>query len=72
VTTEVAAVFRREHGRAVAVLVRQLGDISLAEEAVQDAFTAALERWPASVRKPPCSSGNARPVTMTYRTTGCD
>jgi RNA polymerase sigma-70 factor (ECF subfamily) len=48
VTTEVAAVFRREHGRAVAVLVRQLGDISLAEEAVQDAFTAALERWPAS------------------------
>jgi RNA polymerase sigma-70 factor (ECF subfamily) len=32
----------------VAVLVRQLGDISLAEEAVQDAFAAALERWPES------------------------
>ncbi len=35
---DVAQVFRREYGRAVAVLVRQLGDISLAEEAVQDAF----------------------------------
>jgi RNA polymerase sigma-70 factor (ECF subfamily) len=45
-STEVAAVFRREHGRAVAVLVRRLGDISLAEEAVQDAFASALERWP--------------------------
>lgn len=32
----------------MAVLVRQLGDISLAEEAVQDAFAIALERWPAS------------------------
>ena len=31
----------------MAVLVRQLGDISLAEEAVQDAFTTALKRWPA-------------------------
>jgi len=39
-------VFRREYGRAVAVLVRSLRDISLAEEAVQDAFTAALARWP--------------------------
>jgi RNA polymerase sigma-70 factor, ECF subfamily len=38
-------VFRREHGRAVAVLARQLGDLSLAEEAVQDAFTVALEHW---------------------------
>lgn len=43
---EVHDVFRREHGRAVAVLARQLGDISLAEEAVQDAFAAALEHWP--------------------------
>jgi RNA polymerase sigma-70 factor (ECF subfamily) len=39
-------VFRREYGRAVAVLVRSLRDISLAEEAVQDAFTTALEHWP--------------------------
>ena len=41
-------MFRAEHGRAVAVLVRALGDIELAEEAVQDAFAVALERWPAS------------------------
>jgi RNA polymerase sigma-70 factor, ECF subfamily len=41
-------VFRAEHGRAVAVLVRALGDIELAEEAVQDAFAVALERWPAT------------------------
>ena len=41
-------MFRAEHGRAVAVLVRALGDIELAEEAVQDAFAVALERWPES------------------------
>ena len=46
-SADVEAVFRREYGRAVAVLVRFLGDIDLAEEAVQDAFTKALERWPA-------------------------
>jgi RNA polymerase sigma-70 factor (ECF subfamily) len=39
-------VFRAEYGRAVAVLVRLLGDIDLAEEAVQDAFVAAVQRWP--------------------------
>jgi RNA polymerase sigma-70 factor, ECF subfamily len=41
-------VFREEHGRAVAVLVRHFGDIELAEECVQDAFAVALERWPAT------------------------
>jgi RNA polymerase sigma-70 factor, ECF subfamily len=41
-------VFREEHGRAVAVLVRALGDIDLAEDAVQDAFAAASERWPSA------------------------
>jgi RNA polymerase sigma-70 factor, ECF subfamily len=49
-------VFRREYGRAVAVLVRSLGDISLAEEAVQDAFATALERWPES-GVPPAPAG---------------
>jgi RNA polymerase sigma-70 factor (ECF subfamily) len=39
-------VFRRESARAVATLVRLLGDIDLAEEAVQDAFATAIERWP--------------------------
>lgn len=42
----VAEVFRRERGRAVATLVRILGDIDAAEEAVQDAFVRALEVWP--------------------------
>ena len=40
-------LFRRESGRAVATLIRILGDFDLAEEAVQDAFAVALERWPA-------------------------
>ena len=43
---DVERVFREEYGRAVAVLVRSLGDIDLAEEAVQDAFLIASERWP--------------------------
>ena len=41
-------MFRQEHGRAVAVLVRGFGDIDLAEEAVQDAFAAASARWPSA------------------------
>jgi RNA polymerase sigma-70 factor, ECF subfamily len=45
-TTDVGSVFREEWGRAVAALTRVLGDIHLAEDAVQDAFTTALERWP--------------------------
>jgi RNA polymerase sigma-70 factor (ECF subfamily) len=44
--SEIARIFRAEYGRAVAVLVRVLGDIDLAEEAVQDAFAAAVDRWP--------------------------
>src|SRR4029453_19386753 len=46
--SEVERVFRKEYGRAVAVLVRQFGDIDVAEEAVQDAFTIALQRWPSA------------------------
>jgi len=45
---EIEAVFRAEHGRAVAVMVRIFGDIDVAEVAVQDAFTVAAERWPAA------------------------
>ncbi|MBL8092682.1 MAG: sigma-70 family RNA polymerase sigma factor [Anaerolineales bacterium] len=44
---EIERLFRAEHGRAVAVLIRVFGDIALAEEAVQDAFVAALTHWPA-------------------------
>jgi RNA polymerase sigma-70 factor (ECF subfamily) len=43
---DVEQVFRAESGRAVASLIRVLGDIDLAEEAVQDAFLVAVERWP--------------------------
>ncbi|WP_406437941.1 RNA polymerase sigma factor [Streptomyces sp. NBC_01613] len=53
---DVAAVFRAEYGRAVAVLVRFLGDIDLAEEAVQDAFTTAVQRWP-ETGVPPSPAG---------------
>jgi RNA polymerase sigma-70 factor (ECF subfamily) len=42
----VEAVFREEWGRTLAILVRTLGDVELAEDAVQEAFAAALERWP--------------------------
>jgi RNA polymerase sigma-70 factor, ECF subfamily len=55
-TSEIERVFRDEHGRAVAVLVRTFGDIDVAEEAVQDAFTAALQRWP-SAGLPPSPVG---------------
>jgi RNA polymerase sigma-70 factor (ECF subfamily) len=43
---DIERVFREEYARAVAVLVRVFGDIDLAEEAVQDAFTVAVQRWP--------------------------
>ena len=39
-------LFREESGRAVATLIRVTGDFELAEEAVQEAFIAALETWP--------------------------
>ncbi|MEZ5100684.1 MAG: sigma-70 family RNA polymerase sigma factor [Thermoleophilia bacterium] len=42
----VDAVFRAEAARAVAILARVLGDLDLAEDAVQDAFATALVRWP--------------------------
>ncbi|MFF5216625.1 RNA polymerase sigma factor [Micromonospora sp. NPDC000442] len=42
---DLASVYRAEYGRCVATLARLLGDIHLAEEAVQDAFTTALQKW---------------------------
>jgi RNA polymerase sigma-70 factor (ECF subfamily) len=48
----VEAVFRREYGRCVATLIRFLGDIDAAEEAVQDAFTVAVARWPSDGQPP--------------------
>ena len=55
-TSEIERVFREEHGRALAVLVRVFGDIDVAEEAVQDAFATAVQRWPAA-GLPPSPAG---------------
>jgi RNA polymerase sigma-70 factor, ECF subfamily len=53
---DVGRVFREQYGRAVSVLVRVFGDIDVAEEAVQDAFAAAVQRWP-STGPPPSPAG---------------
>jgi len=53
---EIGRVFREEYGRAVAVLVRFLGDIDTAEEAAQDAFAVAVQRWP-QTGLPPSPAG---------------
>ncbi|MCW2750815.1 MAG: polymerase subunit sigma-24 [Aeromicrobium sp.] len=49
---DIARVFREEHGRAVAVLVRAFGDLDIAEDAVAEAFVVAVERWPAEGMPP--------------------
>ncbi|UGT54755.1 RNA polymerase sigma factor [Nocardia asteroides] len=55
-TATIEAVFAEHYGRAVASLIRVFGDIGLAEDAVQEAFTAALARWPAD-GVPPSPAG---------------
>src|SRR5262245_9280710 len=55
-TSEIEHIFREEYGRAVAILIRVFGEIDVAEEAVQDAFTTAVQRWPAS-GLPPSPAG---------------
>ena len=47
VSNVVEAVYRSESRRVLATLIRVLGDFELAEEALHDAFTAAIEQWPA-------------------------
>src|SRR5215471_18043496 len=42
----IGQVFRENSGRSVAALIRVFGDIDVAEDAVQEAFTVALRRWP--------------------------
>ncbi|MFZ1400128.1 MAG: RNA polymerase sigma factor [Candidatus Promineifilaceae bacterium] len=46
VTSQIEATFREEYGRVIATLISQLGDFSLAEDALQDALVNALESWP--------------------------
>src|SRR5437870_9998070 len=53
---QIEGVFREEYGRAVAILVRVFGDIDGAEEPAQDAFAAAVQRWPAT-GLPPSPAG---------------
>ncbi|MDQ4138283.1 MAG: sigma-70 family RNA polymerase sigma factor, partial [Actinomycetota bacterium] len=53
---EITRIFREQHGRAVAVLVRSFRDLELAEDAVQDAFLEAVRRWPAQ-GLPPSPAG---------------
>jgi RNA polymerase sigma-70 factor, ECF subfamily len=65
---EIELVFRQEYGRAVAVLVRVLRDIDLAEESLQDAFTMAVQRWP-STGLPPSPVGW---IITTARNRGID
>ena len=48
--TEIDKIFRDEAARALATLIRLVGDFDLAEDALQEAFAAALERWPAQER----------------------
>jgi len=47
-STEIDRIFRDEAGRALATLIRLVGDFDLAEDVLQEAFAAALERWPCS------------------------
>ncbi|HUE99845.1 MAG TPA: RNA polymerase sigma factor [Anaerolineales bacterium] len=42
---QIETTFREEHGRVLAALISQLGDFTLAEDALQDALVSALERW---------------------------
>jgi RNA polymerase sigma-70 factor (ECF subfamily) len=55
-TANIERVFREQYGRAVSVLVRFFGDIDVAEEAVQEAFATAVQRWP-TTGLPPSPAG---------------
>ncbi len=52
----IGRIFQEEYGRAVASLVRHLGDIDLAEEAIQEAFAVAVRKWP-EAGLPPSPAG---------------
>ena len=65
---EIGRIFREESGRAVATLIRFLGDIDIAEDAVQEAFAVAQQRWP-SAGLPPNPGGW---ITTTARNRAID
>src|SRR5215813_1026214 len=67
-------VYRTESGRILATLIRLLGDFDLAEDALHDAFRAALERWskegvPANPRAWLISTGRFKAIDAVRRTT---
>lgn len=69
---EIARVFREESPRVLATLIRLLGDFDAAEEALQDAFVAAIERWgrdglPANPRAWLVSAGRHRAIDRLRR-----
>ena len=66
--SDIERVFRAESGRAVASLVRFFGDIDIAEEAVQEAFAIAVQRWP-EAGLPPSPAGW---IITTARNRGID
>src|SRR5271155_973129 len=47
-SAEIEKIFRDETGRALATLIRLVGDFDLAEDVLQEAFASALERWPSA------------------------
>jgi RNA polymerase sigma-70 factor (ECF subfamily) len=65
---EIGRIFREEYGRSVATVIRVLGDIDLAEDAVQEAFVVALRKWPRD-GAPPNPGGW---ITTTARNRGID
>ena len=74
VQAQIETVFRQEHGRVIAAVISQLGDFSLAEDALQDALVIALERWPSEglprnpvilVRPPTATPPRPTPVPIT-------
>jgi RNA polymerase sigma-70 factor, ECF subfamily len=68
VSDALEAVFRRESGRCTATLIRVLGDIDLAEDAVADAFAIAAAQWP--IRGTPANPGGW--ITTTARNRAID
>ena len=58
-------IFRREAGRCTATLIRVLGDVDLAEDAVAEAFAIAAERWPVdrACRRTPAAGSPPPPAT---------
>ena len=64
-------MFRAEHGRAVSVLVRVFGDIDVAEDAVADAFVAAVRAVAASTACRRARPAGSSPPRATARSTGC-